>query len=290
MDQHLSTDPQAGMTIEQLSKQIVRVQDVMQVQASHAVNLSLTARNWLIGRHIVEYEQHGQDRAQYGAQLLNKLAAKINRRGLDARRLREFRHFYSRYPQLGTEVISFVGKLLQGSQVATIPDIWRMPTAKLQDTENQENEIWRMPSAKLEQYQTPPSKLFQRLNYSSLLYLSSIDDDLKRAFYEQEAIASCWTYKELDRQVSSLYFERMGLSKDKLALRKYVEDGAETLKPQHTIHDPVTLEFLGLQQQDIFTESKLEAEILNHLQHFLLEMGKGFCFEARQRRILVDQD
>ena len=82
----------------------------------------------------------------------------------------------------------------------------------------------------------------------------------------------------------------MGLSKDKLALRHYVETGTETLQPQHTIHDPVTLEFLGLQQQDIFTESKLEAEILNHLQHFLLEMGKGFCFEARQRRILVDQD
>ena len=82
----------------------------------------------------------------------------------------------------------------------------------------------------------------------------------------------------------------MGLSKDKLALRQYVETGAETLQPQHALRDPVTLEFLGLQQQDIFTESELEAEILNHLQHFLLEMGKGFCFEARQRRILVDQD
>ena len=290
MEQQISTDHQAGMTIDQLSQQIVQVQDVMQAQASHAVNLSLTARNWLIGRYIVEYEQHGQDRAQYGAQLLNKLAANINRRGLDARRLREFRLFYSRYPQMGTEVITFLGKLLKGNQLTLAHEIWRMPTAKLQSIENQENEIWRMSSAKLEQYQTPPSKLFQRLNYSSLLYLSSIEDDLKRAFYEQEAIAGCWTVKELDRQVSSLYFERMGLSKDKLALRKYVETGADVLQPQHAIHDPVTLEFLGLQQQDIFTESKLENEILDHLQHFLLEMGKGFCFEARQRRILVDQD
>lgn len=290
MEQQISTNYQAGMTIDQLSQQIVQVQDVMQAQASHAVNLSLTARNWLIGRYIVEYEQHGQDRAQYGAQLLNKLAANINRRGLDARRLREFRLFYSRYPQMGTEVITFLGKLLKGNQLTLAHEIWRMPTAKLQSIENQENEIWRMPSAKLEQYQTPPSKLFQRLNYSSLLYLSSIEDDLKRAFYEQEAIAGCWTVKELDRQVSSLYFERMGLSKDKLALRKYVETGADVLQPQHAIHDPVTLEFLGLQQQVIFTESKLENEILDHLQHFLLEMGKGFCFEARQRRILVDQD
>ena len=290
MEQQISTDHQAGMTIDQLSQQIVQVQDVMQAQASHAVNLSLTARNWLIGHYIVEYEQHGQDRAQYGAQLLNKLAASINRRGLDARRLREFRLFYSRYPQMGAEVITFLGKLLKGNQLTLAHEIWRMPTAKLQSIENQENEIWRMASAKLEQYQTPPSKLFQRLNYSSLLYLSSIEDELKRAFYEQEAIAGCWTVKELDRQVSSLYFERMGLSKDKLALRKYVETGADVLQPQHAIHDPVTLEFLGLQQQDIFTESKLENEILDHLQHFLLEMGKGFCFEARQRRILVDQD
>lgn len=290
MEHRLSTGSHEEMTIDQLSQQIIQVQDVMQVQATHAINLSLTARNWLIGHHIVEYEQCGKDRAQYGTQLLNNLATKINRRGLNARRLREFRLFYSRYPQLGPEVISFIGKLVQGNNDIASFEIWQSPTAKLQKVENQENEIWRLATAKLEQYQTPPDKLFQRLNFTSLLYLSSIDDDIKRAFYEQEAIAGCWTVKELDRQVSSLYFERMGLSKDKLALRKFAETGYEVMQPQHAIHDPVTLEFLGLQQQDIFTESKLEAEILNHLQHFLLEMGKGFCFEARQRRILVDQD
>ena len=290
MEHRLSTGSHEEMTIDQLSQQIIQVQDVMQVQATHAINLSLTARNWLIGHHIVEYEQCGKDRAQYGTQLLNNLAAKINRRGLNARRLREFRLFYSRYPQLGPKVISFIGKLVQGNNDIASFEIWQSPTAKLQNVENQENEIWRLATAKLEQYQTPPDKLFQRLNFTSLLYLSSIDDDIKRAFYEQEAIAGCWTVKELDRQVSSLYFERMGLSKDKLALRKFAETGSEVMQPKHTIHDPVTLEFLDLQQQDIFTESKLEAEILNHLQHFLLEMGKGFCFEARQRRILVDQD
>ncbi len=290
MEHRLSTDSHKEMTIDQLSQQIIQVQDVMQVQATHAINLSLTARNWLIGHHIVEYEQCGKDRAQYGTQLLNNLATKINRRGLNARRLREFRLFYSRYPQLGPVIISFIGKLVQGNNDIASFEIWRSSTAKLQKVENQENGIWRLPTAELEQYQTPPDKLFQRLNFTSLLYLSSIDDDIKRAFYEQEAIAGCWTVKELDRQVSSLYFERMGLSKDKLALRKFAETGSEVMQPQHAIHDPVTLEFLGLQQQDIFTESKLEAEILNHLQHFLLEMGKGFCFEARQRRILVDQD
>lgn len=163
-------------------------------------------------------------------------------------------------------------------------------TAKLQGIENQEDEKWRMPSAKLEEWQTPPDKLFNRLNYSSLLYLTSIDDNLKRAFYEQETIRGCWTVTELDRQVSSQYYERMGFSKDKIALRNLAMKDAQILTPRDILHNPVTLEFLGLQSQDVFNETKLETAILNHIQMFLLEMGRGFCFEARQKRILVDQD
>ena len=275
------------MTIDQLSQQIVQVQDVMQAQASHAVNLSLTARNWLIGRYIVEYEQHGQDRAQYGDALLKTLAKRINRRGLGERRLYEYRLLYTVYPQLNDEIAHYVLSLSDTQKLRSL-------TAISTSDENDDKKL-RLATAisspvESEKWKTVPSRLFKRLSATHLIYLSNIDNDLKRAFYEQEAIAGCWTVKELDRQVSSLYFERMGLSKDKLALRKYVETGADVLQPQHAIHDPVTLEFLGLQQQDIFTESKLENEILDHLQHFLLEMGKGFCFEARQRRILVDQD
>ena len=287
MEQQISTNYQAGMTIDQLSQQIVQVQDVMQAQASHAVNLSLTARNWLIGRYIVEYEQHGQDRAQYGDALLKTLAKRINRRGLGERRLYEYRLLYTVYPQLNDEIAHYVLSLSDTQKLRSL-------TAISTSDENDDKKL-RLATAisspvESEKWKTVPSRLFKRLSATHLIYLSNIDNDLKRAFYEQEAIAGCWTVKELDRQVSSLYFERMGLSKDKLALRKYVETGADVLQPQHAIHDPVTLEFLGLQQQDIFTESKLENEILDHLQHFLLEMGKGFCFEARQRRILVDQD
>lgn len=275
------------MTIDHLSQQIVQVQDVMQAQASHAVNLSLTARNWLIGHYIVEYEQHGQDRAQYGDALLKTLAKRINRRGLGERRLYEYRLLYTVYPQLNDEIAHYVLSLSDTQKLRSL-------TAISTSDENDDKKL-RLATAisspvESEKWKTVPSRLFKRLSATHLIYLSNIDNDLKRAFYEQEAIAGCWTVKELDRQVSSLYFERMGLSKDRLALRKYVERGADVLQPQHAIHDLVTLEFLGLQQQDIFTESKLENEILDHLQHFLLEMGKGFCFEARQRRILVDQD
>ena len=113
---------------------------------------------------------------------------------------------------------------------------------------------------------------------------------MKRAFYEQETIKGCWTVKELDRQVSSLYYERIGTSKDKMALQQQVADQTIPLTPKDVIHDPVSLEFLELQKQDVFTETKLETAIIDHLQHFLLEMGRGFCFEARQKRILIDQD
>ena len=184
------------VTCEMLSQQITLVQDTLQAQATHAVNLALTARNWLIGYYIVNYEQHGADRAQYGAQLMSRLAKRINRRGLDARRLREFRLFYLAYPQLLSAVENYV---LTNAEIGSRSDkaqIWRLPSAILQSTEIKEDVIWRMPSAKLEKWQTPPERLFRRLNYSNLLYLSSITDDLKRAFYEQEAIAGCWVIKE----------------------------------------------------------------------------------------------
>ena len=278
------------MDFESLVGRINQVQDMLQAQAAHAVNLSLTARNWLVGYYIVEFEQHGEDRAKYGDKLINRLAERINRKGFEPRRLRECRLFYIVYPSLGVEV----GKYIQNGNIATLVpkemSIWRSASATSQLTDNQDNRIGRTASAKLEEWSTSPDKLFYRLNFSNLLYLAGIDDPLKRAFYEQEAIRGCWTYRELDRQVSSQYYERMGLSKDKKALHKLAVKDSQQLTPHDIIHDPVTLEFLGLQSQDVFTETKLETAILNHLQVFLLEMGRGFCFEARQKRILVDQD
>ncbi len=278
------------MNFESLVDHISQVQDVLQAQAAHAVNLSLTARNWLVGYYIVEYEQQGEDRAKYGDNLINRLAKEINRKGFEPRRLREYRQIYIVYPSLGLEVVNFIQR--NHLSLPSIGDnsIWRLSSAKLQLSNNQDAEKWRMASAKLEEWSTPPERLFNRLNFSSLLLLSKIDNDLKRAFYEQEAIRGCWTVTELDRQVSSQYYERMGLSKDKKALQKLADNNARQLTPHDILHNPVTLEFLGLESQDVYTETKLESYILNHLQAFLLEMGRGFCFEARQKRILVDQD
>lgn len=269
--------------LDSLVKQISSVQDILQGIAAHAINLSLTARNWLVGYYIVEYEQNGEDRAQYGDNLLKTIAKRLNRRGLGERRLYEFRQFYCVYPHIGEIVSSFL-------HIQYPYEKLRLPTAILQTTDIEQFEKLRLPTAKLEDWQTPPEKLFNKLSATHLIYLSNIKENLKRAFYEQEAIRGCWTVKELERQMSSLYYERMGVSKDKKALQRYVAGNASVLTPKDIIRDPVSLEFLELQQQDVYTETKLEKAILDHLQHFMLEMGRGFCFEARQKRILIDQD
>ena len=272
------------MNFESLVGHINQVQDVLQAQAAHAVNLSLTARNWLVGYYIVEYEQHGEDRARYGDKLLKTLAQRLNRRGFGERRLYEFRLTYIVYPQIGPIIGDYIAKNNQDV-------ILRLPTAKLQLDDCLKDEKMRLPTAKSnEEWQTPAEKLFYRLSATHLVLLSNLKEPLKRAFYEQETIRGCWTVAELNRQISTQYYERIGLSKDKMALHKLALKDAQQLTPSDIIHDPVSLEFLDLPSQNVVTETKLETTILNHLQMVLMEMGRGFCFEARQKRVLIDQD
>lgn len=182
---------------------------------------------------------------------------------MEPRRLREFRQFYLTYSKLGVEV----GKYLQRNSMFfasfDIYQKWRLPTAILQITDNKNNRILRLPTAILEEWHTPPDRLFNRLSASHLIYLSNIKDDLKRAFYEQEAIRGCWTIKELDRQVSSLYYERMGVSKDKLALQQHIVDTANVLSPKEILHNPIALENLFVSKYQLQLPS--EEEIRRYL-------------------------
>ena len=236
----------------------------MQAQAAHAVNLALTARNWLMGCYIVEFEQNGEDRAAYGEQLLKKLEQRLNVKGLNERRFREFRRLYLVYPQLKEPIALYLTSQIRHTLSAELDDAKK----------------WMIPA----------DKLFNRLTYSNLMLISTIDNPVKRAFYEMETIRGCWSYKELERQINSLYYERSGLSKNKEALSALVQQQAAPLQPKDVINTPVTLEFLGLNERVLVTESDLEQSILDNLQRFLLEMGHGFCFEARQKRILIDGD
>ena len=133
----------------------------------------------------------------------------------------------------------------------------------------------------------PGDQLVERLAFTHFVELIKLEDPLKRTFYEIECIRGNWSVRELKRQINSLYFERSGLSKDKKKLAALAQEGAETAEPKLAIRDPYIFEFLGLKPKEVMSESHLEEELLDKLQDFLLEMGYGFCFEARQKRILI---
>lgn len=255
-----------SIKFNELADKISDIQQKMSGQVAHAINIALTARNWLIGCYIVEYEQQGDDKAKYGERLLKTLEEKIATKGLTERRFREFRRFYMVYPQLGSAITNF----LSNSNLKPL--------------------IWRTPSAESESWATPAEMLINRIPYSHLLLLSKIDNPVKRAFYETETIKGCWSHDELDRQITSLYYERSGLSTDKTRLSSIVNAKTTILTPAEVIKNPVSLEFLGITEQQIVSENKLEDSIVSNLQRFLLEMGEGFCFEARQKRILIDDE
>ena len=158
------------MNFESLVGHINQVQDVLQAQAAHAVNLSLTARNWLVGYYIVEFEQHGEDRAKYGDKLINRLAKEINRKGFETRSLHMYRRIYLVYPQLGSVIESFLQKNKLLLSDPGISSILQSVTAKLQNTENQSDTILQSAIAKLEEWSTPADWLFYKLNYTTLAY------------------------------------------------------------------------------------------------------------------------
>lgn len=259
------------MTFDSLVQSIRQVHDQLAAQAGQAVNISLTLRNWLIGLYIAEYELRGADRAKYGEKLLTMLSKELRKHHINStgrRQLYNYLSFYRVFPEI----------------VRTVPaqSKYLLPTAILSDKEKV-----RTVSTQL---QLPPEKLINTLSYSHLELLVVLDDPLKRAFYEIECIRGNWSVRELKRQIASLYFERSGLSKNKKRLAELVQSGAEVAEPKLAIRDPYIFEFLGLKPQEVMSESALEDSLLDKLQSFLLEMGHGFCFESRQKRILIGDD
>jgi predicted nuclease of restriction endonuclease-like (RecB) superfamily len=260
------------MNFEQLVVQIRSIHDQLAVQASRAVNLGLTLRNWLIGCHIQEFELRGEDRSQYGERLFNNLADRLGAVGVpscDRRQLYRYVDFYRLYPQI-------VGTLSPQSR-GLLPA--RAPAQKVGMTSPQSRE----PTL-------PAAALVEAPSYSHFELLAAIDDPLKRAFYEVECVRGTWSVRELKRQIASLYYERSGLSRDKKKPAAMVDAKVEHSSSRLTIRDPYVFEFLGLRPQEVMPESQLEHALLDKLEDFLLELGRGFCFEARQRRILIGDE
>ena len=262
------------MNFDGLLAAIRQTDTVFATQATKAVNVSLTLRNWCIGYHITEYEQKGADRAKYGERLLDQLAVQLGSTGLkrmEARELRRFRQFYLTYPQI-RETLNPV--------LANLPAADKLALLSIRETASPELPT-ASPSA------SPARMLLDRLSFSHFVELLQIEAPLKRLFYEIETLRGNWSVRELKRQIATQYFERSGLSTDKAALARMVHGQAEAQSPLHIIRDPYVFEFLHLHPQEVMTERKLEDALLDKLQNFLIELGHGFCFEARQKRLLI---
>jgi predicted nuclease of restriction endonuclease-like (RecB) superfamily len=250
------------------------------------VNGILSATYYEIGRRIVEFEQGGQEKAAYGEALLRLLGRDLSTkygRGFSQQGLYKMRGFY-----LGWQIFSTASGKLQA----------RVKCALSASEDTSGEQIFPTVSGKLQtvtpllvplDYAATPAELFP-LPWSHYVRLMSVKDDFARAFYEEEAIRGGWSVRQLDRQISTQFYERTALSKNKAAmLRKGEVPKPEDAVPVvETIRDPYLLEFLDL--KDEYGESELEEAIIRHLETFLLEMGGGFTFVARQKRIRIGDE
>lgn len=215
------------------------------------VNSEMVIAYWLIGREIVEEEQKGEEKAEYGKHLLEDLSRKLTKqfgRGFSVTSLRYFRQLYLVYSK-------------------------------------RDPQIQRPPGDELTTSSFSPS-----LGWSHYRALMRVDSEQARSFYEIEAVKNKWSKRELERQIHSLLFERLLKSTDKKGLLQLANEGHVIDKPVDVIKDPYVLEFLDLPESPRLSESKIETALLNHLQEFLLELGKGFAFIGRQKRLTLDGD
>lgn len=262
-----------------LASIIQSTHDATQSSAIRAINRMQTMRNWLIGYYIVEFEQHGKDRAEYGTQLLKKLEERVNRKGLTRNTFQSSRNFYRMYPQM---VENFKNRICATVSCKSAEDT----SLPLEDAPKQTDIICTTASCK---FATSGETLVSKLSFSHINEIMKVDDALARYFYEQECIKCTWSVRELRRQISTNLYFRAGISAnpEKMLSLPSVQ-GHDSAAIQ--IRQPFTFEFLGLKAQEIVDEHDLEDALISHLQEFILELGKGFCFEARQKRIIIDDE
>lgn len=275
----LTNQPQQKMTFDQLVQGILQLDTSLRDSTVKAINRMATMRNWLIGAYIVEYEQFGSDRAQYGAHILTNLQSRLKQSGLNITSLKYSRLFYLNYP----EIRKCIAKSATVSHQLQKLNVFREKGATVSLFFNDGKRASN-------QYHTDPGKLISHLSFSHIRELLTIDDPLVRYFYEKECIKNTWSVRELRRQIVTNLHIRIGLTEEKLVLMAKVNANSEKDAAFLQIRDPYTFEFLGLRPHDIGAESNLEDAIILHLQEFILELGKGFCFESRQKRMIIDDE
>ena len=258
-----------------------------QMRATQSINRDLVVRNWLFGWYIVEFEQNGTDYATYGKQTLNRLSEELKGtlgRGFSVDNLEFMRRFYLGYSgKIGSQNSETPLRIFQAQNSETLSRNSTVDSNHLLSQEiRQAKEI----------QQTLSGELLDRfpLAWSHYVTLLTIDDSDERSFYEIEANQNGWSVRELERQVASSLYQRLALSRDKDEIRRLAAKGQVIEKAADLIKSPFVLEFLGLEEKPTYSEDDLESAIINKLESFLLELGKGFLFEARQRRFTFDND
>lgn len=254
-----------------------QIVDLLQSARSNVVrtiNQTMVTTYFEIGRMIVEEEQGGKERAEYGKQLLKELSKVLTKefgKGFSVENLTKMRHFYLVYGNSST--------------LSTISENEKSETSsRICPTENSST-VLRISSEP--QIQQTLSVNFN-LSWSHYLKLMRIDDENERKFYEIESVKNNWSVRELERQYDSALYTRLVLSRDKEKVKELSEKGLIIEKPKDAVKDPYILEFIGLPEHSSYSENQLEQEIISKLEHFLLELGNGFTFVARQKRISFD--
>lgn len=274
------------MNFEQLATIITDTHQQLQQSAVKAVNQCQTVRNWLMGFYIVEFEQNGEDRAQYGEQLLKKLEQRVNQKGLNVTLFQRSRMFYGAYPQFST----MIEKMFTSSIYATL-----LP--KLEGTA--EKQIYATLLPKLQSVDLPDNvseipieKLITSISFAHFTELIKIDNPVKRMYYEMLTIQTGLSVRELRRQIGALSYERVGLSGDMQHALATIEQKIHPQTVTDAVKDDYFFEFLNIPQQraSLLKENELETLLLDHLRDFIVELGNGFCFEARQKRILIGDE
>ena len=254
--------------VDALFEKIAGLIEESRKKVSSAINIAEVYTKYNVGRYIIEHEQEGKYKAAYGKQVLIQLAERLKDKfgdGWSVDTLTRCRKFFNVY---NTASIS----------ATALPKL-----EKVSETANFGNIV-----AEIQEYSSEPHKFV--LSWSHYMILMRISDANARSFYEIECAKQNWSVRWLQRQVNSSLYERLALSKDKSEVLRLAQEGQTIEKPADILKNPITLEFLGLKHETVYSETKLESAIIDKMQEFLLEMGKGFLFEKRQRRFTFDED
>jgi predicted nuclease of restriction endonuclease-like (RecB) superfamily len=286
---HQTPESNNQFHFENLVKEIEQIHNHFQQQAVKAVNISLTLRNWLIGYYIVEFEQNGADRANYGVKLLKNLSEKINVNGLKETNLKLARQFYKSYPELVELITTSFKNLLPTS-------IRQLVTDQFKIIDNESVKISQLATDEfsdqnsIKKTQSYYSQLIEKISFTHFVELIKIEDKTKRSFYELLILKSTPSINQLKHQINSLAYERVGLSASSEIAFSQLQSKIEPQQASDAVKSVFFFDFLNLPTNVLVEEKELESALINHLQEFIQELGIGFCFEARQKRILIDDE